>query len=283
MSAIKKAAVEQYSRIVRDGDVVNIANHPAITNVPSYVGCWGIRKAQKAAFDKPTQTYPYRGPTILVDPTEDTHSMIHFSKTSIERFILNNPNVAPADKNKVQAILKKNPWAKVFSVEPPVATFVPVEDFVMDEITVYRYTYRPLTDADIELMLLATLSIIGTKYDYGQLLNIAANQLLGYKYEEKIKVFDFGAKRKVCSVGVAVVYQKWRKVLEARGVQIPRLFSQLNANAWSKDFVEEFKKNGHHWNVENTYPAMFGLTHTHFNNEFMPVLKTNAGRLIYSA
>jgi hypothetical protein len=124
----------------------------------------------------------------------------------------------------------------------------------------------------------ATLPMLGTKYDYGQLLNIAMNVLLGYEFEEKTKVFDFGAKRKVCSVGIAAIFQKWRKALETQGTIVPRLFGKLNEGAWDKDFINRFKQKNR-WDIENTFPAQFGLSQSHFGGEFKLVLKMNKGKI----
>lgn len=270
-------AIQEYNSVVKSGDVVNIANHPPITKITSYIGCYGIRKAQKSVFKNPIQIYN----NISIDPTDDTHSMIHFDKKDIQKLIIDNNTVLQEDKNKILKIWEKNNWAKVFSVEPPVATFVSIEDFILDDITVYRCSIKEFNERDIELLLKGVLPIIGTKYDFGQLINILICQELGYPYDEKVKWFDLSGKKKVCSVGVAVGYQFMRKQLELQGVNLPRLFSKLNEDKWEKDFIEKFNKDGAHWNVENTYPCMFGLTMSHFNSEFYPVLRMRDGEVLY--
>lgn len=268
--------IEEYSF---DGDIININNNPSFWSIHSRIGCWGIRRSQKSLFKGAVHKYNDGvRKLIIIDPTDDTHSMVKFSRRSIVEHILNNDNISEAYQEKVEKILNKNKWSKVFSVEPPRATFIPVDDFSTDDISIYRYNHKNIDYGDISLLLRGTLSILGTKYDYGQLINILINQMLGYAYDEKVKWFDLGCKRKVCSVGVAAIYQ-YRKLNSM--TKINRLFSKLNNNAWSKDFVEKFIKNGGKWNVENTYPAMFGLTDSHFNNETRLVLKMNKGKIQY--
>ena len=266
--------IEQYSK---DGDTINIANHPAFYKFHIVIACWAIKKAQRKVFKNVKRKIG----ELIIDPNKDTHSMIKFSKGSINKYILNDNSVKVGDKYKVNKIFKKEIWSKDFSVEPPVATYIPTEEYALDDITVYRPRKRILSESDIKKMLHATLPIIDTKYDYGQLVNILVNQILGYPYDEKVKWFDLGSKRKVCSVGVAVVYQKLRKVLESEGIIIERLFSKLNKANWKDDFIKEFNELGR-WNVENTYPAMFGITDTHFDNEFELILKMNKGKIQYS-
>jgi len=266
--------IEKHSK---EGDVINISNHPAFWKLHIVIAGWGIRRAQKKLF-KDAKITLSNG--FKFTPNDDTHSMVKFKKETIVKCILNNVKVSDKDKDKVIQIFSKEKYAKTFSVEPPKALYIPTEEYALDDITIYRYKNKELDENDIERILLATLPILLTDYDYGQLMNILVNQTLGYPYDEKVKWFDLGSKRKVCSVGVAVVYQKWRKDIE-QIQEFPRLFSKLNKKRWDKEFIKKFEKDGSRWNVENTYPCMFGLTKTHFNNEFELILKMNKGKIQY--
>jgi len=168
-----------------------------------------------------------------------------------------------------------------FSVEPPRAKMVPIEDFAFKEISIYRYTKCKFTAADIEIMWEGAKRILDTEYDFGQLLNILINTIAGYPFYEKYKFFDFGAKYKVCSVGVAAIYTYWRHKMEQKGKKIPRLFSKLNPNAWNKEFIKKFKQHGNRWDVENTFPANFANTQTHFDKEFVNILFADKGEILY--
>lgn len=162
-----------------------------------------------------------------------------------------------------------------FSVEPPRACYVPISDYAMKDISIWRYTKHTITQFDSELMKAYASSILGTNYDYGQLLNILINQLLGYPYDEKVKWFDGGGKLKVCSVGVGAIMNKWTK-----GKNYTRLFNKLNPKYWHKIIYEDFYKNGGNWNIENYYPANFSNP-KHFDNEYELILKMNEGNITY--
>jgi hypothetical protein len=252
----KQSVTDLIHEYAKEGDVINL--DPVKPDLIIAIGAWGIRTAQRELFGE-------------MSNWKDDHSMIYFRN----RTILN----AIGKNEKVKKILGTNrpPFREVFSVEPPKATFISHDAYAGDNISVYRYTIRPLTAKDIRIMLHAALPILLTKYDYGQLLNIAVNQMLGYPFERKTSLFDFSRRRMVCSVGVAAVYQKWRKILEATGEKVPpRLFSRLNPAKWSKEFRRKFEQNGSRWHVENTYPAHFANT-DFFNNEFRLVLRIERG------
>lgn len=249
------ALIEKYSK---EGDIINIDG--CSSNPASEIAYWSIRKAQKELFGKQNKW-------------RDTHTMVKFNNSSIVKYISTN--------EKVKKILGNNekPWHKTFSVEPPKTTLITTESFAMDKISIYRYTKKQITQDDIKILLEATIPILLTKYDVGQLIDIAINQILGYPYDEKIYWFDFGTKYKVCSVGAGAIYQKWRKILEAKGTIIPRLFSKLNPNRWSQDFIQKFKDNGGRWNIENYYPALFSNSDM-FDNEFKLIVSMNKGKII---
>ena len=58
----------------------------------------------------------------------------------------------------------------------------------------------------------AVREIEGTRYDYGQLMDILVHQLFGW-LPSKLSIFDFSRKRKVCSVAAhAVLLKAWLEV-----------------------------------------------------------------------
>ncbi len=258
----REDAANHIRTMAREGDVINLDPvHPTLING---IGSFFIRWAQRSLFGK---TSNWR----------DSHSMIYFRNASILKYI--------GEESKVKDIMAKSLAVspkEVFSVAPPQASFIPIEDFSMDKVSVYRYTKRPLTPEDIGIMLEATVPLLLTSYDYLQLLNIALNQVLDYPFKQKTKLFDFSPKMKVCSVGVAAVYLHWRKRLQKTpGAQIPeRLFSTLNPSRWpNPEIVKEFRKDGHGWSVESTYPAQFANSNF-FADEFELVLRMENGQVI---
>ncbi len=265
-----KQAVDNISKMCIDGDVINISGHTSPWNIHLQIGFWGIRKAQRKLF---------KNPGILkvgqdtMNPNDDTHTGIYFTNANVRKYV--------GEHLKVKRILEKEPYAKIFSVEPPKATLVPVEDWALDDLRIYRLTQYKVQDDDIRLMLEGTLPILGTRYDFGQLLDIAMNQIAGYPFKNRINLFDLGTRLKVCSVGVASVYAYLRHEREKAGIYMPRLFSTLNESTWNKDFIKHYLINGEKWSVEQTYPCMFGLTETHFNKEFQLILWIKEGEIKY--
>jgi len=167
--------------------------------------------------------------------------------------------------------------AGLYSTEPPKSKFHNLIKYMDDKKTeykVYRFTKKTLTPEDIEKMQWIANILSGRKYDYGQLINILMNGIMGYEYSEKIKAFDFGSELKVCSVSIACIFQKWRVLT---GKKTARLFSKLNPKKWDKEFIEKFNKKGH-WDVENTTPGHF-VNSGHFDNEFELILHLKNGRI----
>lgn len=143
---------------------------------------------------------------------------------------------------------------KIFSVTAPKTKWEILEHVAKQEFSVYRYTKKDLTDNDINIMLDSANKIIGTKYDYGQLLDIAISQILGYPNIIKYKWFDMGRKRMVCSVGCRAIMEDLRHKLEQDGQEtIPRLFNKLNPMYWTEKELKEFSR----VDVEATSPAHF--------------------------
>ena len=168
----------------------------------------------------------------------------------------------------------------VFSTEPPKALWVPVEKYFAREdirYTVYRIAQRPLDDGDVAVLNNVTGNFVGRKYDYGQLLDILFNGILGYPDVEKVKWFDAGSRQKVCSVSIAAIFQKFRQMT---GDSIKRLFSEINPLKWDdKEFVKRYQKAGKGWDVEQTTPAHFANS-DFFSGEIVRVFRIEGGRII---
>ncbi len=250
----KKTAIENAVKIIehtaKDGDVINVVGHAKFWDIPMKIGFAAIKKAQYELFEEPEKYGDYC-------PNDDSHSMMFFRKKLLEKSSYKN--------------------VTTFSVEPPKAKFIPTEKYAMKDITIWRYTKKKFSKSDVEILLKAAEHIIGTKYDFGQLLDIAINQILGYPFDDKIKWFDFGNKQKVCSVGVATIFEKFRNETKS----IDRLFSKLNFRKWSGSMIKKFYSNGGRWDIEQTYPANFSNSATHFNTEFKLVLRMRKGKVLF--
>ena len=256
-----------------DGDVINLNNHPPFWRIITNWILRIIRKKQGKIFLNPYILHAMvQGIVKKFNANDDTHTMIYFKNESIKKYIGNEA--------KINDLLLGHPDITTFSVEPPKATFVLNIDYSDGDISVYRYCRKRIDERDTKIMLQATLLVLGTWYDLGQLLSILVDEIAGYPNVEKNKVFDFGAKYKVCSTGVASVYANWRHTLEKIGVNLPRLFSILNPAYWKEKFVKEFNQNGNKWMVERTYPAQFSNIE-HFNNDFRLILKMLNGEVVY--
>lgn len=166
---------------------------------------------------------------------------------------------------------------KIFSVHPPKAEFITLDELIENskQITVYRYNASEFEQKDINYIEKECNKFVKEEkeYDIGQLVDILMNTIAGFPYKYKVKWFDQGRGNKVCSVGVAAMFTKWRHWAKKQNKnrKIPRLFSKLNKKAWSKRFIKKFEKNGGKWNVEETFPANFANTEQMFNKEFKKI------------
>lgn len=271
-------ANELLDRYTNEGDVINDDGKVSWYNIPMQIAYFGIRKAQRSLF---RDVWKYHGirASDSFNPTRDTHSVIKFRNSTIREHMKKNTVFAL----KVDKIIQEDPWSKIFSVEPPRATLVNNANYSLKNIKVYRYTKKKITSKDVSIMLDGLVPILGTKYDFGQLVAILTTQIAGYPFvnDKKFDFLDLGAKRKVCSVSVASVYTYWRHILEKKGTKLPRLFSKLNDGFWDQKFINEFEKVGNKWPVERTYPANFSVTNSHFDNEFELVLHMKGGKILY--
>ncbi|MBN2417049.1 hypothetical protein JXO52_14510 [bacterium] len=167
---------------------------------------------------------------------------------------------------------------KTLSVEPPRAIFKPLEKYCLTDISIYRLQEHHVTPGDIALMNEASADLIGTDYDIGQLVDILINGLLGFEHTLKIKLFDFGNRKKVCSVGVRAVYEYLyqKRIKSGEDVRDTWLFNEINPAKWPEHVVRHYKGT----DVEATTPAHFANS-DYFGNEFRLVARFRNGKRIY--
>ena len=167
---------------------------------------------------------------------------------------------------------------RTFSVEPPKAKYKPLDEYCLSNLSIYRLQLIDLTAEHIEKMKETAETMEGTDYDLGQLLDIAINQIMGYDHQRRLSIFDFGRKKKVCSVGVRVVFEKLFKASISVGEKDKKkwLFAALNPEKWPPDKLEKYKGT----DVEATAPAHFANT-DYFCYEFRLIARFNAGEQIY--
>ena len=162
-----------------------------------------------------------------------------------------------------------------FSVELPRATMKPLREYCLTNLSIYRLRLTDLNQDFIETLRKGAMDMVGQDYDIGQLLDIAINRLLGFDHQRRLRIFDFGRKKKVCSVGVRVtyeyLYQARIKTEDSRPGKW--LFYELNSEKWSQKAVEKYRGT----NVEATAPAHFANT-DYFSNEFELIARFNEGK-----
>ncbi len=165
-----------------------------------------------------------------------------------------------------------------FSVELPKATFKPLSHYCLSDLSIYRLKLIELNQEHITEMREVAEDLKGEDYDIGQLLDIAINSIMGYKFRMKYKWFDFGKKKKVCSVGVRVPFEKLyqNKIRTKSPEQQKWLFYQLNPDKWPQKKVQEYTGT----DIEMTTPAHFANS-DYFLYEFELVAKFKDGRQTY--
>jgi len=164
-----------------------------------------------------------------------------------------------------------------FSVELPRATMKPLQEYCLTEFSVYRFQLKALNADDLDTMKKTARNLVGQNYDLGQVLDIAINFLLGYEHQRRLKFFDLGARKKVCSVGVRVLFEKLNqeKLKNPNAADQKWLFETLNTEKWSLTLVQNY----HGTDVEATAPAHF-TNSDFFANEFKLMARFKDGRQV---
>ncbi|MFH1010440.1 MAG: hypothetical protein V1784_04295 [bacterium] len=100
---------------------------------------------------------------------------------------------------------------RFLSVTVPRSVICELEVSERAKYRICRYQSEDWNFREEELAVLkdAAQLLVGHGYDYGQLLDILLKQLFPSFVKEKLSLFDFGRKRKVCSVGVHFCFLAW--------------------------------------------------------------------------
>ena len=172
------------------------------------------------------------------------------------------------------------------SVQPMRAKWLTPADYCLHRISIWRFTKYPMPFTTNEIKVMrdyADEHLIDTIYDVGQLLDILINTILGYPNVIHYRIFDFGKKLKVCSVGVRTLFEQLRKVLDQnRRPSFDRLFRKLNPMApWPGGvFPQSRIPNQYGVDVEATAPGHFANSH-YFDNEFELIAVFDQGWPVY--
>ncbi len=181
---------------------------------------------------------------------------------------------------------------KIFSQEPPCATFIPVSDYEKDKriITVYRlnpaYIGRELTDADIALMVESANIMVkrNVPYDIARDVQDGINDLTGRPWDASLNIVDSKCNlsedpnlisSSVCSQAVGIHKTYWRHQTQAKtGELIRPLWQNLNPNAWTKAQMDMYP---HYWDVSIIHPSSFAVTQECFSNEYLRIGRFQTG------
>jgi len=172
------------------------------------------------------------------------------------------------------------------SVQVPRAKWRKPADYCRDRISIWRFTKYPMPFTADEIQVMrdyADVHLIGTLYDVGQLLDILINTILGYPNVLHYRIFDFGKNLKVCSVGVRVLLERLRQVLDQNGQpSFDKLFRKLNPLApWPGGVFPQSKiPDQYGVDVEATAPGHFANSH-YFDHEFELIAVFDQGWPVY--
>jgi hypothetical protein len=180
-------------------------------------------------------------------------------------------------------------YNRTFSVELPRAMFKRLSEYCLTDLSIYRFQLRNLSASDLRIIELDPIPrMLGQPYDIGQLLDIAASQLLGYPNRRPVPTFDFGKNMKVCSVGVRVIfeflYQKIKHTLpvmpaasQDQGVDTEKwLFRCMKKDKWPQDAIQKYKGT----DIEATSPGHFGNS-DYFCDDFKLIARFKNGKRTY--
>lgn len=171
------------------------------------------------------------------------------------------------------------------SVQLPRAKWCTPADYCRERLSIWRFTkHARFTEDEIKVMRdYADEHLIGTTYDVGQLMDILVNTILGYPNVVHDRIFDWGKNLKVCSVGVRVLLERLRQVLDENGQpSFGKLFRKLNPLApWPGGvFPQSRIPDQYGVDVEATAPAHFANSH-YFDNEFTLIAVFDDGWPVY--
>lgn len=189
---------------LQPGDVVNFDSKPKWYEFWLKVVYWFIRKYQKKKWGKNSR---YR----------DIHSMLYLGNGRLFSFeapcaIFRTLLLSKVIYNLLEEKTKK--YVKQFDIEDTTR-------YTICRLRRSDYSYIEFDDQDIDYMRQAANSLIGKKYDYGQLLDILLKQVFKDYIPNKLSILDLGRMRKVCSVGVHWILVKWWKQFKREELDRP--------------------------------------------------------------
>ena len=127
---------------------------------------------------------------------------------------------------------------EIFEITFPKARFTQLRLSNKICYTIHRYTHGDFAfqPQDIDLMRIAAKQLLGREYDYGQLLDILLKQLFPTFIRQKRRIFDFGKKRMVCSVGVhyCLLYW-WKNWWRPEALRTPKAVTPMAADFQTPD------------------------------------------------
>ena len=123
---------------------------------------------------------------------------------------------------------------RFFEVTSPVGQYGRLYPGELDPTKLYlvcRYRKRTIKKAEERESFYRVFNELeGKPYDYGQLLAILINQVMGWNPIDYLPWFDFSRKRKVCSVAARICWLKWWKEYAIpNGLNVTRPGGNLNA------------------------------------------------------
>lgn len=180
---------------------------------------------------------------------------------------------------------------ETFSVELPRVVLKPLSEYCLTNLSIYRLQLKELTAEHIGIMKEPITRMLGQPYDVGQLLDIAIFQLLGYENLRPLPIFDFGKTRKVCSVGVRIIFEylyknikdtippraKFAGITEEDTHTGKWLFRFMNEDKWPPEEIKKYKGT----DVEATSPGHFANS-DYFSDEFKLIARFKDGEKIFS-
>jgi hypothetical protein len=164
-----------------------------------------------------------------------------------------------------------------FSVELPRATTKPLVQYCLTDLWIYRLRLAQLTPEDIETLKAAAMGLVGPDYDIGQLLDIGVSHILGYEHQRPVTFFDFGRKKKVCSVGVRIAFEQlyMRRLKTRESKRGKWLFHDMNPEKWPEEKVLAYKGT----DVEATSPGHFANS-DYFCHDFELIARFKDGKRV---
>ena len=252
--------MSDFSSVLQVGDIINVEGY--------------------SAFDW-SQFFWNVGERLAINASVAMQKMVFDSK-------LNSPLVFYKDNHSTMYVGN----GKIFSEQPPKATYVNVSDYEKDPriMTVLRmnpvYFKRALTVVDQDWLKGGADILVNRQVDYSIPRDVmdGINDLTTSAWSASMDWFDNGQgytddvqkeTKLVCSAAVASIIEYWRMRTEATTGEVIRVpWDTLNPKAWTQ---EQIGKYPHFWDCLAVHPACFNTTDTNFSNEFVRIGRYRQG------